>query len=319
MPGTPSTARLRGTWRPSSLYDLAVETGAKAAAAAQPPPASFPGGGYLLPKRPARSLRKDLPLPAVLDELLASARHRAGDDRLDVGVIRDAARLHEARNRIQHESEVPTPDAIATARARALALLSWSTETFFGMEFERLSRATLVRNDTVRNLIEKAERQAADEDLDLAAGSVAIALEFARLEFRTGQRYSDRRQPLRPTNVNAALSEIRKGGGDPHGMGYRQTKELLITMASTIEVLADRVEALSLGARASDYDWFRRHFPQIGRTVSSRAEGGFDLHPRTVPAGMTRAIYERGRDFVVDAALHWQQFPAPPEIGNASG
>jgi hypothetical protein len=25
---------------------------------------------------------------------------------------------------------------------------------------------------------------------------------------------------------------------------------------------------------------------------------------------MTRDIYERGREFVIDAALHWQQFPA---------
>jgi hypothetical protein len=27
---------------------------------------------------------------------------------------------------------------------------------------------------------------------------------------------------------------------------------------------------------------------------------------------MTSETYERGRDFVISAALHWQQFPTPP-------
>jgi hypothetical protein len=52
---------------------------------------------------------------------------------------------------------VPSPEQIETSRARAFAFLAWLTETFFGIELERLSRASLVHSETVRTQIERAE------------------------------------------------------------------------------------------------------------------------------------------------------------------
>ena len=34
-------------------------------------------------------------------------------------------------------------------------------------------------------------------------------------------------------------------------------------MAGTLEQLADKVEALTLGAQVSEYVWFSRHFPAV--------------------------------------------------------
>jgi hypothetical protein len=82
------------------------------------------------------------------------------------------------------------------------------------------------------------------------------------------------------------------------------------SMAGQLERLNDQIEALSLGARMSDYTWFQRHFP----SVAGLAQAGTHVPrlytiPRSTP--VTREICLRGLDFVTTAALHWQAFPAP--------
>lgn len=315
MDGTPP-----GNMAAIVLYDLAVETGAKAAAAVHRPK-GFPGrqSDYILTKSQRdRSLRRDPSLQFVLDELLAAAREVTASDDLRVTEIRGAARLHVLRNLVQHDAEVPSPDAIETARARALAFLTWLTETFFDVEFDKLSRASLVRNDGVRTQLEQAERYARDDLLEFASQSLAVAFELARIEFRTGQTLttlSPLHGKIDPSTVDSALSEVRRGGDDPYGLGYRNLKDLFRGLAANVTRLIDRVEALSLGARASEYEWFLRNFPRVGSMVAPR---GRRLYTYPISETISHEIYGRGYDFVLSAALHWQQFPQPAADDDAS-
>jgi hypothetical protein len=56
----------------------------------------------------------------------------------------------------------------------------------FGVELETTSRARLIENDGVRELVEHAERAAADDAYDRAAENLAVAFEMARRDFRVG-------------------------------------------------------------------------------------------------------------------------------------
>jgi hypothetical protein len=101
---------------------------------------------------------------------------------------------------------------------------------------------------------------------------------------------------------------VRKGGGDAIGVGYRKLDTVLRSFAHQLERIGDQVEALTLGARASDYTWFKNTFPQVGDQMR---EGVKVLYVAFTPPEpvITREVYLRGLDFVTTTALHWQEFP----------
>jgi hypothetical protein len=106
------------------------------------------------------------------------------------------------------------------------------------------------------------------------------------------------------------VSEVKSGSTNPYAPHrYRDLEGILSALAANVELLVDRVEALSL----AEYEWFRRHFPRVGRLVAAN-ETGFELHTYPRPPTITREIYERGYDFVVTSVLHWQQFPAAERL-----
>jgi hypothetical protein len=281
------------------LADLSVEMATKAAVLDQPL------GGR------AR-LDQDPPLPLVLEKMVELWQKREDSDE-DVPEAREARRLHELRNSVQHAGLAPSPDQVVQSRLQAKGLLAWVAAKWFQIDLEAISRARLIENEGVRELVEQADRAAVREDYGDAAGFLAVAFEMARRDFRAGvRRPADllRGRPITSSAVSAAVSEVRRGGGDQHALGYRRFDDLMRAFAHQLDRLNDQVEALSLGARASDYTWFKQNFPGVGARM--RAGGVVDLFP-TPGAEISRSVYLRGLDFVTTTALHWQEFPPSSE------
>jgi hypothetical protein len=275
------------------LADLAVEMAAKAAVLDQP-----------LPRK--ASLERDPALPTVLDALVEQWQARTATSE-DVPEAREARRLHVLRNSVQHAGLVPSDDQVTDARLKARRFLAWVAKAWFGVELETISRARLIESVEVRKLVEDAERLAENEDYVNAGERLAVAFEFARREFRAGTSENVIHQ-VRPTDVSTAVSEVRKGGGDQVGLGYRAFDRVLRGFGHQIERLSDQIEALSFGARASDYAWFRRNFPRVHSTM--RAGGEANLYTSPLPGVViSRPVYLRGLEFVTTTALHWQEFP----------
>jgi hypothetical protein len=111
--------------------------------------------------------------------------------------------------------------------------------------------------------------------------------------------------------VRRAVSEVRRGGGDTVGLDYRSFERVLRGIAQRIENLDEHFEAPNLGARASDYTWFRRNFPRVDAQM--RAGGRAELYAIGLTEEISRDVYIRGLDFVTTTVLHWQQFPMPVE------
>src|SRR5207245_337960 len=137
------------------LYDVAVETAAKAIAS--------PRGGA------GKRLGRDPALGEVLGKIRALW---AADDPArigDVPELRGAARLHDLRNGVQHDGRVPSDDDLVRSRVRAIECVEWLSREFLNTELQDISRASLVKNAEVREQVEAAERFGKDGILDLGA------------------------------------------------------------------------------------------------------------------------------------------------------
>jgi hypothetical protein len=241
------------------LYDVAVETAAKAA---------------LRVVRPGR-LTQQRYLPQVLDQLHAEYRVLQADDQAEWRALEDARQLHEDRNRVQHHGSIPSPQDLDRARVRSTDFVSSLVLNFFGRQLAELSRAKLVQDKEVREAIEAADQSLAEGQLAAAVGQLSIAFEAARTAFRLGQPYESRKA-LSTHDVRRAMSEVRtklgslapRKGAALGGLGGLE--RLLETLVRRSERAEDRLEALSLGAQASDYLWFRGRFPRASRTLVVR-------------------------------------------------
>ncbi len=260
------------------LYDVAVETAAKAT---------------LRVIRPGRLSQQRTHLPSVLTQLLAEYRELQADDRAEWRALEDARHLHDDRNRVQHHGTIPSPQDLERQRFRATDFISSLASSFFGRQLSELSRAMLVQDKEVRRAIEAAEQSLANGHLASAVEQLSIALEVARIAFRLGQP-SDSRKSLSIYDVRNAMTEV--------------SSRLLVRRSERVE---DRLEALSLGAQASDYVWFQGRFPRAYRTLASD-QWKTSPRPNHAEIRFTREEVIRGLDFVTTVALHWQQFPPVP-------
>ncbi len=283
------------------LYDVAVETAAKAT---------------LRVIRPGRLSQQRTHLPSVLTQLLAEYRELQADDRAEWRALEDARHLHDDRNRVQHHGTIPSPQDLERQRFRATDFISSLASSFFGRQLSELSRAMLVQDKEVRRAIEAAEQSLANGHLASAVEQLSIALEVARIAFRLGQP-SDSRKSLSIYDVRNAMTEVssrlqslapRKGRAWGRLVGLERLLEALVRRSERVE---DRLEALSLGAQASDYVWFQGRFPRAYRTLASD-QWKTSPRPNHAEIRFTREEVIRGLDFVTTVALHWQQFPPVP-------
>lgn len=165
----------------------------------------------------------------------------------------------------------------------------------------------------MRTIVEQAEGAAADEDYSTAAQHLAVAFEMARREFRAEMRHGRYVPHVTPDHVAAAVADVKKGDDDKTaGVGCRRLDQFLRGLAHRLESVSDQVEALSLGARASDYAWFKNNFPEVHQVIRL-GEAHLGAYEPVEP--VTRNVYLHGLDFVTTTALHWQEFPAADSEG----
>jgi hypothetical protein len=276
------------------LADLAVEMAAWAAARDEPLPGKNRWG--LNPS-----------LPVVLDALNRAWQKRE-QSREDVPEIREANRLHGIRNTVQHSGFGPSTSQVLESRVGSQRFLAWVAADWFGQDLESISRGRLITDPAVRTSVELAERAAGGDDYSTAAKHLAVAFEAARWRFRAAQMHRGSYVPaVTASDVSAAVSEVKKGDDDKTaGLGYRKLERVLRGLAHHLDGISDRVEALSLGARASDYVWFKNNFPEVHRVMKA---GEANLVPYEPNEPIERGVYLRGLDFVTTTALHWQEFP----------
>lgn len=317
------------------MYDLAVETAAKATRAAYPV-GTHPGTGYATkPGELTKAPPQDPSLGRVLDDVLAAHRERAGDAQVDLDGRQGALALHRFRNGVQHEGNVPSADDVDRARLRATDFLESLLQTFFGTRLLGVSRAALLREPGVRERVEQAEEAAAQLGMDDAMQHLTVAFELSRSAFRATEPHR-RRSDVRRTEIRRSLSQLVSppkvssilvgrvtDAFKRVGLQQSQAKEVtqalfgakpadasalekvLEQLAARLDRLDERMEALSVAGDPGEYAWFRQLVPPAVGTL----DGEWISYPPRRP--VTQGDYRRAVDFVVSTALRWQQLPAP--------
>jgi hypothetical protein len=165
------------------LYDVAVETAAKAAVRVRTP-VEFPGSGYVVKPTKRPQQQKEY-LPWVLDQLLAVYRELQSNGQAEWQALREARALHDYRNLVQHQGTIPSLQDVDRQRFRATDFISSLTRSFFDRDLSEVSRAILVEDLEVRSSIQEAERRLAAGDLRVAVERLSVAFEAARHAFRS--------------------------------------------------------------------------------------------------------------------------------------
>jgi hypothetical protein len=251
------------------LYDLAVETGAKATIAAHPPNAR-PGTGYLLSEKQRRPPhRLDPSLPEVLDDALAAWRLKTGDESAGPSELREAARLRQYRNSVQHDGVVPHDEDIRRSRVRARGAVECLARAFFDTELDSVSRAMLLSEGPLRDRVLVAERHAAAGEWREAIAQLWIAFQGAVEQHRSGQEY---RRKASTFDVAGAVGSATSGGytgtaRNPFGGSTESLITLLKDLVERTEEVEETLEVMAMGADAVDYAWFRAVAPRPFRTL----------------------------------------------------
>jgi hypothetical protein len=328
------------------LFDLAVETAAKAALGAEPL-SEHPGEGYLeKPGELAKPVRGDVGFARMLDDVLAALRIDNGDESRTLPGRENIRWLHNLRNEVQHRANEPSARDVERGAVYTSDFLDALLRAFFDSSLVELSRASLVRDEVVREEIERAEGLAAKEDFNGAMERLAVAFELARMSFRSGEPYR-RRLRAGSLDVKRALGELTASKGSSSGprrslekvlqtvapgvkpkpstsdisaiveavfprksSDPRRLERLLRSLAANVERVEERLEAVAVAGDPSEYAWFRQRIPKP-TPVFSGGDGDLDWQTFEPDPPADRREYLRALEFVANTALRWQQFPEP--------
>jgi hypothetical protein len=335
------------------LFDLAVETAAKAVRAAHPP-SDHPGRDYLEKTGElAKAVRGDLRFPRMLDDLLAALRLKETDESLNLPDRDNVKWLHEYRNGVQHQANEPSARDVERSAVYATDFIDSLLAAFYEISLAELSRASLVLDEDVRRAIQESEEHAGRQDFNAAMERLAIAFELARSTFRSGEPYR-RRLRARGSDIKKALSEFKTASTPSSGARRalhkildgvapqirpkpmssdvkaiveavfpqrsgdpRRLEKLLADMAGEVERVEERLEAVAVAGDPSEYAWFRQRVPK----PTAFAGNNFELDWHTIPPDppADQREYLRALEFVTSTALRWQQFPQPEETEGQEG
>jgi hypothetical protein len=287
------------------LLDLAVETGAKATVAAHPP-TTRPGRDYLLSDQQRRPGRLDPSLPQVLDDVLAAWRLVKGDETLAPRELREAARLREYRNNVQHAGVVPHDEDIRLSRLRARGAVEWLARSFFDTDLDAVSRAMLLSEGPLRDRVVVAERHAAMGEWREAVAQLWIAFQDAVEQHRSRQKYRRRATTfdVRAAVERATGQSFTGTGRNPFGGSTESLTNLLTDVLERTEGVEETLEVMAMGAEAADYAWFRAVAPRPSRTMGD-AKWRIDQREPL----RSQSDWQRAYDFVLSTMLRWQQAP----------
>lgn len=305
------------------LVDLAVETAGKAALGSE--------------------VDHDLKFHTLLDKLDGEARTRSEDQARLTG-LGHARKLRKLRNGVQHDGNEPSARDVERAAVWAEEFIDEVAQRFFALSLQELSRASLITDAQARSSIAAAEEAAAVEHYSEAAGHLAIAFEQAHMAFRDQEPWrkrlrvtrqqiekllqgltSDKVQSSRRNDLEKLLKAIPNAKvssfvyGDIVNAVFPQKPpdvkpiaRLLDDILREVSRIDQRVEAFAVAGDPGEYAWFRQRVPRPSAYIG---DGALQFQKFDPDPPFSQQDYLRALDFVVGAAVRWQQAPVEADPG----
>lgn len=299
------------------LADLAVETAAKAALGS--------------------AVEPEVKHPALMEALTKAAKeHQRGDEALPG--VGGAGKLRKLRNGVQHDGNEPSSRDVERATVWTEEFVDGVATTFFSTSLGELSRAALITDLDVRESVSAAEALFQQEEFSEAGAQLAIAFEQAHAAFRDQEPWrrrlrvsksklekmladlvgpapnSNRRGdfkkmleaiPVKSTS-NLAAGDIATSVFPKKAPNVKDLAGFLDDLLREVSRIDQRVEAFAVAGDPSELAWFRQRLP---RPAGFAGDGRIEYRALPPDPPFTREDYVRALDFVVGAAVRWQQTP----------
>jgi hypothetical protein len=221
-------------------------------------------------------------------------------------------RLNDARVALKHHGTWPNRLDVEAHRATATNFFSENTTVIFGLDFSSISLIEIVQNEKVRDDLKQAEEKL--EQGNIAAALTQIAVAFRKLidDYEDKERDRFGRSPFFFGESMTFLggSSVVGSGMGPYGKLY----DFVDHTAKSVEALQDALKILSLGI---DYRRYAR-FQSLTPHVTAIPSGPYHTHDRMASSGEppTQDETKFCIDFVIESALHLQEFELALENGN---
>ena len=221
-------------------------------------------------------------------------------------------RLNDARVALKHHGTWPNRLDIEAHRATATSFLSENTAIIFAIDFSSISLIEIVQDEKVRDDLKQAEEE-------LKHGRIADALSQAAVAFRTlVDGYEDRgrdRFGRSPFFFGESMTFLDGSSVVGSGLGpLQKLHDFVDHTAKSVEALQEALKILSLGI---DYRRYAR-FQLLTPYVTPIPGGPYHTHDRMAGSRGTPTADDVKFciDFVIESALHLQEFEFGLENGN---
>lgn len=230
-------------------------------------------------------------------------------------------RLNVARVGLKHHGNMPARSAVQEFRVIATLFFKENTPTVFGVKFEGISMVDLVRDRTIKGVLEEAEELCEQGDFQGAVGRVAVAFYLLLGHYQRQDLLLPNLKWPNRTSTPAGYKyggppinfRSRRGEADKDGYARKKIGEVLEqtdALKKAMEPMQDAMVALALDVEYKQYRRFLDLTPPVG--MMNRTE---DLWAAPVPTPLYHPhrpqyvdeySYQFCFDFVIEAILHAQ-------------
>ncbi|KAB1910682.1 hypothetical protein [Micromonospora sp. AMSO31t] len=201
-------------------------------------------------------------------------------DGVSLAVEQGMKRLNKARVNLKHYGVRPDAESIGMAVRDTATFMTTNTMLVFGLDYESVSMAHVVVQDSVRELVTKAE--VASESGDRVAAMIALLNAFEELF----DPHEPRRGPQRPTpsplafgpridyplNADRIARLIHAGQRAVSGHDGRRFGEQIEALTRAVDQLRPAVRLTALGISFAAYQRFQNLTPVAMRFADGRTE-----------------------------------------------
>lgn len=202
-------------------------------------------------------------------------------------------RVNKLRVDLKHHGNIPSPHAIAQAKADVTTFFTDATQMIFGVDFKTVDMVDLVAQPTISRLLHEAQTHFDADDIVFAMAGLAIAFrELLRL-------YTDRRRVegigWPPFSFGRDIPYFRLDEDQRESAMARQLTEL----TETTRDLQRALKVISLGIDYTRYAYFNAMVPG----VYDDKDGSTTIVVTDLDAATTADDYQQARLFVIESAL----------------
>lgn len=207
-------------------------------------------------------------------------------------------RLNKARVQLKHHGTLPSKLDIESFRATTTNFFNENTMIVFGIEFDSISMLDLIKNDSVKNILKKAQEFMKDSKIDDSLKQISLAFAILIHDYEKRKRTYYGRSPF------FFGSDLTFQNSFFMHMQDRELGRFVDKVKESIESIQQAIKILSLGFDYKKYAKFKLLTPH----VIIHYDGTHNVLDTPSKISPTLEECKFCFDYVIESAIRLQDF-----------